>query len=238
MSGSVKCVECRSELAFGAKKCKECGEYQSPWRRGFIFFASVTGGLTFITAAISYTLQSLPAVTEQFFPSASIEVLSFSENRNLTVINSGDGDVFVRAIYIARVRDDTDQFGTRTINVGAIVKSGSVLVHDLKNDSEAGVQQKRLATVEGADGPITQEWVDIANHIITSGNCYEEVVVHKQDPIFLTVKSHYARGGSTPMTMPNTAILRFYSFATSSEHSIEIPVVGMVYKVSSEECGV
>ena len=150
------------------------------------------------------------------------------------MVNSGDGEIFVRAIKIVKERDDTELYGTKTIIVGATVQSSGTLFHELKpypNDPA-----RRLVTIEGASGPTTQQWVDVANHIIEGGNCYEEVVQRSDDPGLETIESHYARHGATPMTIPNSATLLYYSFATGKEHTEPIPVVGLVYKIQSNEC--
>ncbi len=189
------------DIRLGAKKCNECDEYQSLWRRSTIFFAGVTGGLTFIAAGLSYIFQSVPEISARMFPRASIEVLSFAEDRSLILVNSGDGDVFVRSVNLETNRDDTDQFGTSAIAVGKTVKAGGTLSHLLRSDSDAADTERRRATIVGESGPVSQEWVDIANHIITGGDCFELTILHENDSIFQTVKSHYARGGATPMTM-------------------------------------
>lgn len=235
MSNLGKCVECCSEIRPGAKKCTECGEYQSRWRRSFIYFASVTGGLTFIAAGVAYIFQSVPQISGKLFPKAAIEVLSFAENRSLILVNTGDGDIFIRAVNLAADRDDTDEFGSSSRSIGKTVQAGGTLNHSLSREDDPS-RTNRRTTIEGGSGPHTDQWVDIANHIVTGGDCFELSLFHYKDNFVRTVQSHYARAGKTPMTMPHVANVSFYSYSTQKEYSVEFPVVGLVFAIQSPEC--
>lgn len=228
---------CRSDISPKTKKCIKCGEYQNRWRRFFVFFASLTGGLTFIVAGFSYIFQSVPGISAMIFPRPSVEVLSFHDSGSLILVNSGDGNVFVRSVNIATDRDDTKQFGTSSRIVGKTVEAGGTLNHSFKSDDKSKFTGIQRHTIAGESKPVNNEWIDIANHIIMEGKCYELSIMHEEHPFFLTVKSHYARQDATPMTMPHTANIRFYSFLTDLDHTVEFPVVGLVYKIQSEECG-
>ncbi|MCP1651557.1 hypothetical protein [Pseudomonas nitroreducens] len=91
----VLCVACCSELRAGASICSTCKTYQSRWRGGVSYAASVAGFLALLGSALAfiYSVAAEPMKTMLFGDRVYISYLNYPGT--LVLVNSGYQDVFV-----------------------------------------------------------------------------------------------------------------------------------------------
>lgn len=230
----IQCVDCKSYIAHNAKKCIECGAFQSKLKNNLAYVAQVAGFLAIFSSALVYIINSAPEIRKALWWKDSIGVLSLND-RKVVFSNTGDGDVFIETIEIARPMPDGDA-ATTTRPINKLILNGQILEYKFQLDDSAKNTYERV-TVRGGDSPKSDDWVRIANHAITDGSCYELSYFESGNTQYLQVKAYYERNKIVgPMTLPHTASIHAYSMAKQRKLSIPFGIVVMVNEIKSPEC--
>ena len=230
----VQCIDCKSRISRGAKKCVKCGAFQNNLKSHLIYLAQVAGFLAIFSSALVYVVNSLPEIREYFWWKESIEVLSL--NRGSVVFsNTGDGDLFIKAIEFIRPMPDGGA-DTQTHSINKLIRKGDIVKVLFLHDSSAnGV--RHLKTVAGGASPETRDWIAIANHAISDGTCFLISHYESDNASYLQAIKHYERTGVVgPMTIPHRATIHAYSMAERRMLSVPFEIVSMVHQIDSPEC--
>lgn len=231
------CIDCKSQIVHGAKKCNECGAYQNGYKNALIFGAQVAGFLVIIASAISYLINSMPEIRKILFWKDSLIVLSLDNNK-VVFSNSGDGDLYIESIEILRPTQDSDSAATITESIAIVIRSGEVLKHNFVYGKDNKDTFKRV-TIAGGDSPITDEWVAIANDAISQKICFELSYFDSDNSQYRQMKQHYEWASiAGPMIIPHYGKVHAYSIKKQRVVVVPFEVVGVVYKISTTECDI
>jgi hypothetical protein len=96
----VSCIVCKEEIKKGADYCHKCNHYQNRWVNRLRYGASVVGVLTLISSGLIFVITKAPEAISNIFPDKSLEVIEFTSNGYIAILNSGDGSIFVRDYQI------------------------------------------------------------------------------------------------------------------------------------------
>lgn len=91
----MKCIYCKSEIPEGASVCFICKNYQKMWKNFLPYVGAGIALLTFILSALLFIVTKGQELWKSITWKDDIRVLSFNSNGQSSLLNIGDGDVFV-----------------------------------------------------------------------------------------------------------------------------------------------
>ena len=214
------CIACGSTIPASASRCPECSSYQSPMRNRLVYSASISGLIVVLVSLLTYIASTVPDARRAVFWRDEVTVLSFETGDNATVLNSGDGPV-----YLSRIELSINYKG-RTVYAGSVPFEETIKNQSIISLETATIKSISLSEYMESDGE-----VDIEEHLARSLNredtCYGISIVSTNDPRYLEVSSFL---DDLLIYEDVNASLKFYSLRTGKEKSVELDVVATFVK--------
>lgn len=100
----MKCIACREEIPDRAKICSKCQSYQRAWKNHLKFFGALAGLVVLLLSASTYITTEVSQWLKEETWTDKIEVLDFSITNESSLLNSGDGDIFISTTVPLKIK--------------------------------------------------------------------------------------------------------------------------------------
>jgi predicted nucleic acid-binding Zn ribbon protein len=221
-----QCISCKEPIAAGATVCSKCKSYQTRWKNYLQYAASIIGVLTVVATLIVYIVSKIPEVRRVLLWSDNVLVTSFASHRDITVLNIGDGKVFLSHVSIR-----TGQGATKTFSINKTLDVDEIITHAA--DPE---ESDRLKSYKVVSLMKSEDWNKIVPRYKSPTDlkaCLTYAVFHEQDSWYLMYKDYYGKGFQT---IEVTASLHFFSVRKRENKIQSLPVRGMLLRNPNDGC--
>lgn len=122
------CPRCETVVPKSARICAACGAHKSKWRRRANTGLKGASAITVFAALATFIVSFLPAALTEFVDRRAVEVIAFertsnSQVRQLTLINSGLGGVFIHDLTFYP-DEDAPKFKPIRVPLNQFIKDG------------------------------------------------------------------------------------------------------------------
>jgi hypothetical protein len=225
-----RCKECKTSIIVGAKKCVVCGAFQSRWKSAVHFISIIAGAITLFSGAVVFIVNSYPEFKKVLDWNDDIEVLSYNSLTHISIINIGDGDVYLDTIHTNF--EFANRSGSDTQGLANVIKSGEVKRRTL---ILKGSEPLNIVNILEVYPPMSPQWISIAANAINKVDCFLMQVVDANDASYLQSSEHYAKNGNAKlMTVPHVTEISFYSIKQKKRLRKRVNTIGIVQM--DEDC--
>lgn len=221
-----ECIACGEEIPLQATICNHCKSYQTAWKNQLSYFASLIGVLSIVAGAISFVISSIPSIRQVVAWQDEVKILTFSSIKPISIVNAGDGEVYVTHINIQGTRPSGSSYSD-TERINQFIEPGKLVTveRELKIDGY---------TVATSTNPEEiQDLLNKAKLISSKDACVMMVFTVQEDPGFDTFKSFL---GEKMITFEVEAFIRFYSIKKQVYVDQEIPMIGYLIISKDSSC--
>jgi hypothetical protein len=227
-----RCKVCASPIDNAAKFCLKCNSHQSEFVNRLKFFAAISGALSIAGALIAFSIPKIPEIGKILFWKDKVKILSFVGERDISVLNTGDGDVWLE--YIKIYQSAPGRTGSLTIGIEKLLKQGEVITHPFTHKSKFS---SALIMMQREGDQNSPRWVRIAERALDEDDeCYAIGYRLKTDGGYQQFKYHYKRQFADVMTLPASAELYFYSVKQNKPLVVRMDIVAMVQRNADSPC--
>jgi hypothetical protein len=228
-----RCKACASPIDDAAKFCVKCGSHQNRFVNHLKFFTGISGALSLAGALILFSIAKIPEIDKVLFWKDKVKILSFDRERDISVLNTGDGDVWLKHIAIFQAAPGRGT-GSLTIPIEKLLKQGETITHTFKVKNKFF---RTLIVMQRAGQTKSRLWVEIANRAIDRDDeCYSIGYRLKTDGGYQQSKNHYKRQFADVMTLPASAALYFYSVKQNKTLVVPMDLVAIVQRNADIAC--
>lgn len=233
---TVQCIECKLEIPEEANRCHHCGLFQAAWKNELSYVARIAGIFVIAASLITFTLSSLPEVRKVLFWKTNVEIISFVQDQNITVINRGDGEVFLSHIVFTLQTGGTPSPTTSYI-INLLAEPGKIIYQDFYKDADRAAKAlETLGTTfldvrDLADEDTLNAVVNMA--LDEMNDCFSIRFSHETDAKFTEVMKAYE---GNLLIIPFKAELIYFSVKDSKKLTKEIPIKAAVLHRNSMSC--
>src|SRR5712692_9363005 len=99
-----QCRYCASDIPIQAIQCSVCKNYQSAWRNNLLFMAGLTGFITLVAGALSFSVNQASQLYKGLFWRDNLQIVEFETRTypdfRVVLSNGGDGPVWASKIIL------------------------------------------------------------------------------------------------------------------------------------------
>lgn len=221
------CVACASVLPAKATLCSGCGSFQAPWKNRLKFAASIISLVSLLGAALVYGITHWPDIRKTFAWRESLTVVGLRSGRDITVMNSGDGAVFLSHVSLA-----VDRGATHVVLINRTIEPSQVVSHAVEGALGDGPEDsyRILQSADFRRVPLQTQrsWLSAINR-----PCILAVIYSDGEPTFEMYKTVY---GKEFVDFPATATLNFMPLKSAEWNRLEISVRALLTKNRRPDC--
>ena len=215
------CIACGNSIPSQANVCDKCGNFQSHLKNNLRYLASVVGIISVFLGATTFFISSIPSVRQVIAWKDEVRVLTFASNKPITIVNTGDGDVFVTHINVTGIRPNERGFST-TERVGKLVEAGKVITLDHLSSTEG-------YTVAASTDPSEIENLRNAAELFSKSDaCVRMIFAVPEDPGYTTFSEFFEKIENQMITYDVSATVQFFSIKKQEYVDQEIPMIGFL----------
>jgi RNA polymerase subunit RPABC4/transcription elongation factor Spt4 len=236
------CVYCGSSMSVGARLCPICGSYQSAWRSAVIYVAGITGLISLIASAFTFTISKIPDLRKMFNWTDHVTVWNFDTglypNFSITLSNTGDGPVIVSQIFVTLPDGynvgypiaETLQPGSETLRPrqSIAIAGGQVFPPFYKGYiyNHSGIANATVLKNAGSPWPEQKKLP-----------CFGEILFSKDSLLLSRMREHgKATGSKLVEDSKAQAVVVYYSLHERKEVRYQFPVVTAFLQASDPSC--
>ena len=221
-----ECIACGEEIHIQAKVCTHCNSYQSAWKNQLGYFGTLIGVLSLVVGAISFVVSSIPSIRQVVAWHDEVKVLTFSSTKPISIVNIGDGEVYVTHLNIRGTRPSGSPYSD-TERVNQFIEPGKLVTVDRE------IKVDGYSVAIGTKPEEIQNLLNKANLISSKDACVMMVFTIEEDPGFDTFKSFL---GEKMITFEVKAFIRYYSIKKQVYVDQEIPMIGYLITSKASSC--
>jgi len=221
-----KCIGCGNAIPTQARVCNYCSSFQSAWKNNLRYLANVMGLFSVIVSAVAFIISTIPTVRQVVAWHDEVKVLTFASNKPVTIVNTGDGDVFITHINIRGSRPSGRNYSD-TERISGYVEAGSLIT----DNREIPLEEYSIAT--STDPEDIEGLLNMAELFSSRDACVRMVFAVPDDPGYATFKSYL---GEKMITFDVEATIRFFSIKKQTYIVQEIPMSGYLVIQKDPSC--
>lgn len=231
---TAPCLACGMPISANASICPTCKSYQRPWRNTLNYFAGIAGFIAVIGSAGAFMTSHVLGVVKKREWHDSISIAVMESKNQITLLNSGDGDILVTAVDI--YVDAGENSFNGALDIDQIVKKSSFLQVKLKNfdpydsalteqikannekDSQAGPKAPQYEVfLYTKDGQVTQKILAEAFKF-SAKRCLSYELGSRNSPSLNRVDETYKSSKKNLIYYPARADINWISAHTGKMH--------------------
>lgn len=231
---TTPCIECFSDIPATARLCVHCDSYQSRWKNRLRYLSTIAGIVTGIGAALVYIVTAAPEIRRALAWSDSVEVLHFTTRKGVSILNVGDGAVFVSDISIIAKSADGKPLFARTFRVGKDIEREKFMSSIGDDEKLAGRGLGIPSHPDIASWDSSLKDAGTVEEVLAEKKCHLWVVYQADDPLLTLYREQM---GASLRTFPVNAELHVYSVKKKEMFAVPLKVVGILHKSTGGRCG-
>lgn len=220
------CYLCKLPIPVEATFCTNCDSQQQPWKNNLRYFATVSGAVALLFAGLTYVFTSIPEIRKQLFWKEKVEVLAYSDHQPISLVNFGDGKVFVTSLYL-------EAFEGRLNRTRAIGRELRVQSSITDKGSSLGLEYLMKYSVVSHSSEA--EWNNALrlSERPENGGCFVRVFISPQDHLYKTYSTYLK---DNMRSFKAVARLNYYSYHHGKMMNEKIPMEGILLSNPDEKC--